>query len=118
MLSFEPRDRLTSEEVFLYYNIVSGVGLKLKLWFYVFTSQALADPYFKNLAKPTNFMYPRACVLYPDNNHAVAQQSLWKSLMDSPTVASEIQSDRVVLTGEFLFASRKLSKVSCAFCLI
>ena len=51
MLSFEPRDRLTSEEVFLYYNIVSGVGLKLKLWFYVFTSQALADPYFKNLAK-------------------------------------------------------------------
>ncbi|CAF2097876.1 BnaA05g16030D [Brassica napus] len=100
MLSFEPKDRLTSEELFLYYNI------------------ALADPYFKNLAKPTNFMYPRACVLYPDNNHAVAQQSLWKSLMDSPSVASEIQSDRVVLTGEFLFASLKLSKVSCALCLI
>ncbi|KAH0915165.1 hypothetical protein HID58_029611 [Brassica napus] len=93
MLSFEPKDIPTSEE-------------------------ALADPYFKNLAKverelscqlvtklefeferrrirkedsleyhpkmlkeyldgskPPNFMYPRAFVLYSDNNHAAAQQS-------------------------------------------
>ena len=42
----------------------------------------------------------------------------WKSLMYYPSVASEIQSDRVVQTGEFLLTSLKQSKVSRSLCLI
>lgn len=40
----------------------------------------------------------------------------WKSLMDSPSVACEIQRDRVVQTGmrEFLLTSLKQFKVSGA----
>ncbi|XP_013685755.1 mitogen-activated protein kinase 16-like [Brassica napus] len=159
MLSFEPKDMPTSEE-------------------------ALADPYFKNLAKverelscqpvtklefeferrrirkedvrelgvsrvspkmlkeyldgsePPNFMYPsgnsRNSLLTSRNisRMVLAQHASlglvfctlvttmrrhnrvqWKSLMDSPSVASEIHSDCVVLTGEFLLASLKLFKV-------
>ena len=48
MLSFEPKDRPTSEEVL---HTLHSFFIQLKFMVLCVTSQALADPYFKNLAK-------------------------------------------------------------------